>query len=379
MKSLLHRRRGAWFVVLLSILVVPLGCWDGDDDEGAIKVALEGPLTGEQASNGLDMLRGVQLAVSEVNARGGVLGRRVELIEADDRADPERAEPVARSVYFRGAVAVIGPYNSSVGLRNLPLYTSLKVVPFHLVSADETTGLGLTIQPRNSQISPVEVRYIAALKPATVVMLVDPTAYTQSMADRLEAGLAAQGIIVARIGIQASQSDYSAAVREALDLGPQVVYSSTYFPEGALIAKALAAEARQGRDAGCFMGLANQDPAFVAAAGIADSQRCVFSGVPSPEQLPSAAGYVAAYLGRFPGVTPGVWGTFTYDSARMLFAAMEQVGTTDYDPVLATLLGTVGYPGATGPITIDPATGNRTDVPVRILTVTPAGGFTVVE
>ena len=379
MKFFLFRKRSAWFVALLSMLVASLGCSGSDDDKDAIRVALEGPLTGEQASNGLDMLRGVQLAVSEVNAKGGVLGRRVKLIEADDRADPERAELVARSVYDQGAVAVIGPYNSSVGLKNLPLYTSLKVVPFHLTSTDETTGLGLTIQPKNSQISPTEVSYIAALKPATVVMLIDSSAYTQSMADRLETGLAARGVVVARIGIQTGQADYTAAVREALDLAPQVVYGSTYFPEGALIAKALAAEARLGRDAGCFMGMANQDPAFVAAAGIADSQRCVFSGVPSPEQFPSAAGYVAAYLEKFPGATPGVWGTFTYDSARMLFAAMELAGTTDYEPVLATLRATVDYPGATGPITIDPDTGNRTNVPVRILRVTPAGGFAVVE
>jgi len=55
------------------------------------------------------------------------------------------------------------------------------------------------------------------------------------------------------------------------------------------------------------------------------------------------------------------------------------VGTTDYETVLATLLDTVGYPGAAGPITIDPVTGNRTNLPVRILRVTPAGGFEVVE
>ena len=379
MKALLSRERRLWLVALLSVIVAPIGCSGGDDDKGAIRIALEGPLTGDQASNGLDMLRGAQLAVSEVNAKGGVLGRRVKLIEVDDQADPERAEQAAFSVYFQGAVAVIGPYNSSVGLKNLPLYASLKIIPFHLTSTDETTGLGLTIQPKNSQISPVEVGYIASLKPATVVMMVDPSAYTQSMADRLEAGLAAHGVIVARIPIQTKQADYTREVREALDLGPQVLYSSTYFPEGALIAKALAAEARLGRDAACFMGLANQDPAFVTAAGIADSQRCMFSGVPSPEQYPSAADYVAAYRQQFPDATPGVWGTFTYDSGRMLFAAMEQAGTTAYDPVLASLRATVGHLGATGPITIDPATGNRTNVPVRILRVTPAGVFAVVE
>jgi len=49
---------------------------------------------------------------------------------------------VARSVHKQGAVAVIGPYNSSVGLTNLPLYTSLQVVPFHLTSTDELHGGG---------------------------------------------------------------------------------------------------------------------------------------------------------------------------------------------------------------------------------------------
>jgi ABC-type branched-subunit amino acid transport system substrate-binding protein len=63
----------------------------------------------------------------------------------------------------------------------------------------------------------------------------------------------------------------------------------------------------------------------------------------------------------------------------MLFAAMERAGTTEYESVLAALRATVDYSGATGPITIDPATGNRTNVPVRILRVTPAGGFAVVE
>jgi branched-chain amino acid transport system substrate-binding protein len=373
------RKARAWIIVALLALMAPLGCSDDGRDDGAIKVALEGPLTGEQASNGLDMLRGVQLAVNEANDKGGVLGRRVKLIEADDRADPSLAEAVARSVSELGAVAVIGRYNSSVGLKNLPLYVSLKVLPFHLTSTDETTGLGLTLQPKNSQISPVEISYIAALKPATVVMLVDPSAYTQSMADRLETGLVAKGVIVARVPILTGQADYASAVRAALDLGPQVVYASTYFPEGALIARALAAEARAGRDAACFMGMANQDPAFITAAGIVDSRRCMFSGVPSPEQLPSAAAYVAAYRLRFPGTTPGVWGTFTYDSARMLFAAMEQAGTTDYDPVLATLRAAAAHAGATGPITMDPATGNRTDVPVRILRVTAEGGFAVLE
>ena len=89
-----------------------------------IVIAMEGPLSGSQASNGKDMYRGVKLAVSQVNAQGGVLGRQVTLVRADDQANPDLALSVAKGAKKAGAVAVIGPYNSSVGVINLPYYVS---------------------------------------------------------------------------------------------------------------------------------------------------------------------------------------------------------------------------------------------------------------
>lgn len=152
---------------------------------------------------------------------------------------------------------------------------------------------------------------------------------------------------------------------------------STYFPEGALIAGALAAEAADGNSTTCFMGLANQDPAFITASGLATAQTCVFSGVPTPQQFPSASDYLAAYTTAF-ATSPGTWGTFTYDSANVLFAAMEKAGSTDYEAVLDQLKNTSAFPGATGPITIDPMTGSRVDVPVKVLKVGTRGLFEVV-
>lgn len=346
-------------------------------EPAAIVIAVEAPLSGPQAGNGQDMLRGVQLAVEETNREGGVLGRPVMLVTADDAADPARALAVEAQVRADGAVAVIGPYNSSVGLLNLRQYISDRILPVHLTSSDDTSGLGITVQPKNSQISPPEIAYIAGLHPTTVVLLVDPSTYTANMASRMEAGLMSRGITAIRISLTPGQADYAAVVRQALDLQPQVVYSSTYFPEGGLVAKALAAEAAGGRHAACFMGLANQDSGFIAIAGIADSRRCVFSGVPTPRQMPSAAAYVSAYTARFPGQTPDTWGTFTYDSAKLLFFAMKLARSTAFEPVLAQLRATTGYAGATGPIAIDPQTGNRPNVPVSILTVDAGGHFLV--
>jgi ABC-type branched-subunit amino acid transport system substrate-binding protein len=93
--------------------------------------------------------------------------------------------------------------------------------------------------------------------------------------------------------------------------------------------------------------------------------------------MPSATNYAAAYRARFSGTNPGVWGTFTYDSAKLLFRAMTEARTTSFEPVLGQLRATTNYLGATGPITIDPQTGNRPNVPVRILGVNASGNFVV--
>ena len=136
-------------------------------------IAVEGPQSGGQASNGLDQLRGVQLAVRQVNAHGGVLDRLVQIVKADDRGSAARARPVARAVIAKGIGFVIGPYNSSVGLQNLPLYRQSRVLPLWMTSSDDTQGAGITLQPMNSQIAPVESAYVKQQGAKKVSMLVD--------------------------------------------------------------------------------------------------------------------------------------------------------------------------------------------------------------
>jgi branched-chain amino acid transport system substrate-binding protein len=227
----------------------------------------------------------------------------------------------------------------------------------------------------NSQISPVEVDYISGLGIDSVAMLVDPSAYTKSIASRTAKGLEKAGIKVTQIVIPARASDYSAEVGEALATGPDMVYSATYFPEGVLIAEELA---QANTTATCFMNLANVDDAFVEEAGITTSRTCTFSGVPAAPQLPYAGDYVAAYRAEF-DVNPDVWGAFTYDSAWVLFHAMAQTGTTKYAPLLDAVLHTRGLQGATGPIDIRSKSGNREDVPMYILKVNRKGDFVIVE
>jgi branched-chain amino acid transport system substrate-binding protein len=339
-----------------------------------VTIAIEAPLSGPQASNGRDMLRGIQLAVRQANERGGVLGHTIKLLRLDDKATPSLAKSVAERAIAAKAVGVIGPYNSSVGIVNLPVYIAGKVVPIHLTSTDDTTGEGVTVQPKNSQISPVEARYFESRQATRVAMLVDPSTYTKGMADRLRRILTKRGVAVATVPIVEAKKSYSTQVAAALKSRPQLVYVSTYFPEGSKIARSLLAATAGDTTFGCFMGLANVDPAFVSSAGIPASRFCRYSGVPTAAQIPTAANYVRQYRAAF-RTSPGVWGTFTYDSTNLLLAAIRKTQTFDYGALMKNLRHTRGYKGATGTITIDPSTGNRTKVPVYILTVNAAGQF----
>lgn len=344
-------------------------------DVEPIVVAVEAPLTGAQASNGIDMLRGVQLAAREWNAKGGINGRPVKIVGIDDKADPNQASAAVAKARAAGAIAVVGPYNSSVGVVNLPMYLDAGIVPAHMTSTNDTDGLGITVQPKNDQIAPVEHDYITALGAKTVNMLVDPSTYTQGMADRLASLLRKDGVTVTQIPVTPGQSDYSAQTSAALQAVPDVVYVSTYYPEGAKIAKELI---KSKLPTQTVFGLANVDPAFVSQAGLIAAQRPVFSGVPESAQMPgkAAKAYVAAFERTFKA-KPGVWGIFTYDSANLLFTTMKAKGT-GFGPVLKALQNTKGFKGATGTITIDPKTGNRVNVPVFMLRVDPNGTFAII-
>lgn len=369
------RRLPIAIAVLAAILVLtPLA-----GARSTMTIGFEGPLSGAQKANGQDQYRGTLLAIEQINAAGGVAGRKLKLVKSDDKADPALALSAAQRIINQNAFAVIGPYNSSVGKVNLLRYLNSGVIPVQMTSTDDTSGYGVTVQPKNSQISPVEVEWITTrmtLPGKKVAMLVDPSAYTQGMADRLKASLETQGYTVTSTAVPEGKADYAPEVAAALATSPDLVYVSTYYPEGAKIAVALQTA---GGSTQCFMGLANQDPAFIAEAGSAAASRCTFSGAPNPTDFKNrkARSYVKAYQQRFKK-DPGTWGIFTYDSVNVLAAAVRRAGSWDTRAVFRAIKGTKGLKGATGPITIQASTGNRTNVPIAILKVED-GDFVVQE
>ncbi|MEA2224821.1 MAG: branched-chain amino acid transport system substrate-binding protein [Solirubrobacteraceae bacterium] len=334
-------------------------------------------MTGVEAPTGLDMLRGARLATAQLNAGGGVLGRRVELVAGDDRADPATGAKVARRLVRSGVSAVIGPFNSAVGLQTLPIYRAAGLPILRLTSATATEGFGVTTQPMVTQIAPVEqAELTSVLHARSVAVLYDPSTYTAAIASQLAAALRSGGVSVpidAVLDPLAGEAQTAQVLQATAAARPDVTYLAMYGPQaGAVAARMAGAPHSYGR---CFVDLAAQGPSFVTAAGAAASG-CLSSGVPSDDQLPGGKSYTRAYRRRFHS-SPGTWGAFTYDSLDMLAAAVRRSRRWTGPKLRNALAHTRGFRGVTGETTVQPASGNRADPPVVILDINPAGRYVV--
>jgi branched-chain amino acid transport system substrate-binding protein len=106
-----------------------------------VKIGLTGPYTGGSSPMGESMRNGVRLAVDDLNFIGGILGRRIELVERDDKADPETGRKIAEEMVQREKVAAtIGIVNTGVGLVSIDAYQKARIPLMIAVS----TGTALT-------------------------------------------------------------------------------------------------------------------------------------------------------------------------------------------------------------------------------------------
>ncbi len=329
------------------------------------RIGLEGPITGSQAAVGTGMLDGAILAAENLNAHGGLLGRPVQIVPIDDQADPTVGVKVVTAALRAGLDGVVGPYNSGVGAKVLPLYTKAKIVPIRLTSATTTEGYGVTLQPMESQIAPVAVTALTTWQKATsVAVIYDSTSpYTVGVSNQVATSLAAQGVTVtATLPITEGQGDYSAVVAQALAGHPDAVYAAVYYPEGGLIAQEVLAAGPSTR---CLADFASASTGYVAAAGLAAAQNCPVLGVPAPSDFAGSAPLVARYQTRF-GTAPGLWSPYAYDSVNLLAQAAGRAHNLQQVPLARALLATSGFSGWTGTASILAPSGNRSPAPVTV-------------
>jgi branched-chain amino acid transport system substrate-binding protein len=336
-------------------------------------IAVEGPMSGPQSATGIDMAHGAQLAVDQINSTGGVDGVKLTLLREDDSATAPGGLRAAGKAIAAHAFGIVGPFNSSVGIANLPLYKRAGLPVVRLTSSVKTEGFGATTQPMDSQVAPVEVQEITqvlgAKRPA---ILFDSSTYTAGIAAQVAAGLTKAGDPpVGIVKVNSSQTTFGPALRKLAGSRPDLLYIAAYGTQAGRVALA-ASNMSLGT---CFVDLAAQGSDFVSAATTTVAGKCVNSGVPSAPQFAGAGQYVSDYRAMF-NADPGTWGTFTYDSVEILAQAIKQSGWQQ--GVVATALShTTNYQGITGPITIAPVTGNRVQSTVVILNVDASGNYVI--
>jgi branched-chain amino acid transport system substrate-binding protein len=370
----------ATVLVLACLAFLGTGCGSSSDDEssGAFRLGLEAPLSGEQAVLGEGMLKGAELAATQLNDKEGILGKQVEVVPIDDAADPATGVRAAKAAIAAGLDGIVGPYNSGVGVETLPLYIKAGLVPVRLTSDQSTNGLGFTLQPMTYQIAPVASQALTDwLKAGSVAIAYDPTQnYTVSVSKALKASLEEAGVTVtAYEKVQPGKKSYTDVVDKLAAGKPDVIYAAVYFPEGGLIAK----EMQQGKvKAQCVADYASYDTGFVETAGVEAAQACPVVGVPAPQDFSGAATRVSEYEDEFDS-EPGTWSPYTYDSLNFLADGVEQAGSTASAKLSKALDGVKGWKGWTGSVTIDPHNGNRQPATVVIVDTDKQGQLHVDE
>lgn len=212
---------------------------------GPVRIGVVGPFTGASADFGVPMLNGIKLAVDEINAVGGYLGRPLELVVKDDGASPDQGRKASQELLAEKVVATIGFCNTGVALKAIDLFQASSS-PLLIPCA---TGTALTstypapesyifrVQARDALQAPFMVDDIVKRGWDKVALFADKTGYGEGGYNDVVAALAAKNlkpVHVARFDL--GVKDLSAELAAARSAGANVVYSYTVGPENAVIA-----------------------------------------------------------------------------------------------------------------------------------------------
>ena len=352
-------KRRSWLLVL-ALVVAPLlascgGAGGGDDTE--IVIGEFGSLTGTTATFGISSKNGIDMAIDEVNAAGGVLGKQVRVIVEDDQGRPEEAQTVVTKLITSDqVVAVLGEVASSRSLAAAPVAQANGIPMISPSSTNpDVTAVGDYIF-RVCFIDPFQGMVMAKFATTTlgvrnVAILRDiKNDYSVGLADVFAQNIASMGgSIVADESYSEGDTDFSAQLTSIRARNPQAIFIPGYYTEVGLIA-------RQARQLGLNVPLLGGDgwdsPRLTEIGGPALNDS-YFSNHYSAQDTSSAVQqFVQTYTQRF-GEAPDGLAALAYDAAKILFAAMERAGTTDGPALRDAIAQTRDFPGVTGRITID--------------------------
>jgi branched-chain amino acid transport system substrate-binding protein len=303
-----------------------------DSASAQIKLGVAGPITGGSATFGAQLKNGVEQAIEDINAAGGILGQKIQAppFIGDDRADPKEGVSVANKFVGDGVKFVIGHFNSGVTIPSSDVYqengilmitpaaTNPKVTERNMWNVFRTCG-------RDDQQGGIAGPIIAErFKGKRIAIVHDKTTYGQGLAEETRKSMNAKGLKeVLYEGVNVGDKDYSALVSKIKAARADLVYWGGLHDTGGLIL-------RQLRDQGVkatFMGgdgMADDEFATIAGPG-AEGTLMTFS----PDPRTNAANKQIVEVFRKKGFEPQAYTLYSYAAVQIIKQAAEQANSLD--------------------------------------------------
>ncbi|MGB6535589.1 MAG: branched-chain amino acid ABC transporter substrate-binding protein [Xanthobacteraceae bacterium] len=295
-----------------------------------VKFGVGGPITGPNAATGLQMKNGVEQAVEDINAAGGILGKKITVEFGDDVSDPKQGVSVANNFVADGIQFVIGHYNSGVTIPASQVYYEngiLEITPASTNPQVTERGMWNIFRTcgRDDQQGRVAGAYILAhFKGKRIAFVNDKTTYGKGLADEALKTIEAGGMHeVLNEGINTGEKDYSALISKIKLANPDLVYFGGLYTEAGLIV-------RQMRDQGVTAplmggdGITSDEFATVGGPGVIGS---LMTYGPDPRNRPEAKAIVAKF--RAKGFEPEAYTLYSYAGVQIIAQAAAAAKSLD--------------------------------------------------
>lgn len=317
-----------------------------------LTVGVAGPMTGGEASFGRQMKNGAEQAVADLNASGGVLGKKLKLEVGDDACDPKQARSVAEKLAGLKVPFVAGHYCSSSSIPASEAYAEggvLQITPASTNPQFTERGLWNTFRVcgRDDQQGAVAGAYIAKnYKGKNIAIVHDKTTYGKGLADETQKAVNKAGVKEKLYeSVNKGDKDFTALVSKLKLNNVDIVFYGGYHQEAGLIV-------RQMRDQGLktvlMAGDALADKEFASITGPA-GEGVLFTFGPDPRKKATAAAIVAKFKAK--NIDPEGYTLYSYAAFQVWAAAVKKAGTVDPKKVAEviragkwdTVLGPIAY------------------------------------
>lgn len=352
-------------LVLGTVLAgLAAGCGGGEKKADTIKVGANLEMTGGSASYGISSKNAIELAFKEINEKGGINGKQLELVVADNKSEAaEATNAMQKLVSQDNVVAVIGPNLSSSVIAASAINNSAKVLDIApmatnpYVTVDQASGKTKDFNYRTCFIDPFQGTVMAKFATAELgvgnaAILIDNSSdYAKGLAQFFKENFVKEGgAVTAEESYLQKDTDFKATLTKIKATNPDFLYVPGYYQEVGLIVK-------QARELGMNMPIAGGDgwdsAKMPEIAGAAALNNTYFSSLYSPEDSSDInKNFVAAYEKAY-GQKPDVFAALSYDSALLVAEAIKNAGSTDPAKISEAMAKINGFSGVSGSVTFD--------------------------